>query len=125
VALANCEGKTPRCPLCVHLLLISFIHLDIFNDALRGLVSSLVGHEGPKFTFVKVFHVQLFCTLVGQIVLCCTQYGHENELPLRVVGVALMCAVGSMLFLLEAEGFPKGALGNMGPLIPGLPQSVP
>jgi hypothetical protein len=56
---------------------------------------------------------------------CCNQYGHENELPLRVVGAALMCAVGSMLFTIEAEVHPKGGLGNLGPLMPGLPQRVP
>jgi hypothetical protein len=74
---------------------------------------------------VKVFHVQLWFTLVGQMLFCCNHYGHENELPLRVVGAALMCAVGSMLFPLEAEGDPKGVLVNMGALMPGLPQSVP
>jgi hypothetical protein len=88
-------------------------------------MSSLVGHEGPKFAFVKVFHVQLCCTLVGQMLFCCNQSGHENELSLKGVGAALMCAVGPMLFPLEAEGDPKGALGNLGPLIPCMPQSVP
>jgi hypothetical protein len=106
-------------------MLMLRIHFDIWNDALRGLISSLVGHEGPKFAFVKVFHVPIFCTLVGQMLFCCNQSGHENELPLRVVGEALMCALGAMLFPLAAEGDPKGALGNMGPLLPDLPQSVP
>jgi hypothetical protein len=90
VALVNCEGKTIRCPRCIHLLLMLCIYFDICIDALRGLMSSLVGHEGPKFAFVKVFHVQLFCTLVGQMLFCCNQSGHENELPMRVVGAALM-----------------------------------
>jgi hypothetical protein len=125
LALANCEGKTPRCPRCVHLLLMLCINFDICNDALWGLMNSLVGHEGPKFAFVKVFHVQFCCTLVGQMLFCFNQSGHENELSLRVVGTDLMCAVGSMLFPLEAEGDPKVALGNLGPLMPGLPQSVP
>jgi hypothetical protein len=101
------------------------IHFDICNDELRGLRSILVRHERPKFAFVNVFHVQLFCTLVVQMLFCCNQYGHENELPLRVVGAALMCALGSMLFPLETEGDPKGALGNMAPLMTGLLQSVP
>jgi hypothetical protein len=86
---------------------------------------SLVGHEGPKLAFVKDFHVQLFCTLLGQMMFCCNQSGHENELPLRVVGASFMCAVGSMLFPLEVGGDPKGALGNRGPLMPVLPQSAP
>jgi hypothetical protein len=58
VALANYVGKTPRCPRCVHLLLILYIHFEICNDAGLGPMSNLAGHEGPKFTFVKVFHVQ-------------------------------------------------------------------
>jgi hypothetical protein len=41
------------------------------------------------------------------------------------MGAALMYAVNSMLFLLETEGDTKGALGNMGLLMPGLSQSVP
>jgi hypothetical protein len=41
------------------------------------------------------------------------------------MGAALMYAVSSMLFLLEAEGYPKAALGNMGLLMPCLSQSVP
>jgi hypothetical protein len=106
-------------------MLMLCIHFDICNDALRGLMSSLVGHAGPKFAFVKVFHVQLWCTLVGQMLFCCNQSGHENELPLIVVDADFMYAVGSMLFPLEAEGDPKGALRNLGPLMPGLPQSVP
>jgi hypothetical protein len=80
---------------------------DICNDELLGPMSSLAGHEGPKLAFVNFFHVQ--CTLVGQTLCCCNQPGHENELPLRVVGAVLMCAVRSMLFRLEAEGDPKGA----------------
>jgi hypothetical protein len=56
---------------------------------------------------------------------CCNKSGHENELPLRIVGAALMYAICSMLFPLEEEGDPKGALGNMVTLMPGLPQSVP
>jgi hypothetical protein len=88
-------------------------------------MSSLAGHEGPKFVFVKVFHVQLCCTLVGQTLFCCNQSGHENDLPLRVVGASLMCAVSLILFLLEAEGDPKCASGNMDLLRTSLPQRVP
>jgi hypothetical protein len=62
---------------------------------------------------------------VGQTLFCCNQSGLENELPLIVVGAALMYAVSSMLFLIEAEYDPKGALGNLGLLMLGLPQSVP
>jgi hypothetical protein len=62
---------------------------------------------------------------VGETIFCCNQSGHESELSLRVVGAALIYAVSSMPFMLEEEGDPKGALGNMGLLMPGLPQSVP
>jgi hypothetical protein len=58
VALANCEGKTPRYLRCVHLLFMLCIHFYICNDSLWGPMSSLVGHDGPKLAFVKVFHVQ-------------------------------------------------------------------
>jgi hypothetical protein len=58
VAFANCEGETPRCPQCVFLMLMLCINVNICKDALRGLMSSLVVHEGPEFAFVKVFHVQ-------------------------------------------------------------------
>jgi hypothetical protein len=125
VALSNYVGKTPRCPRCVRLLLMLYIRFDIFNYALLVPIISLDGHEGPKFAFVKVFHVQLVCTLAGQTLFSCNQSGHESELPLRVVGAALMYAVSSILFLLEAEGDPKGASGNMDLLRTGLPQSVP
>jgi hypothetical protein len=43
-----------------------YIHFDICNYAWLGPVSSLDGHEGPKFVLVKVFHVQLFCALAGK-----------------------------------------------------------
>jgi hypothetical protein len=125
VALANYMGKTPMCPLCVHLLLMLYIHFNICKDAWLGPMSIQAGHEGPKFAFVKVFHVQLCCTLAGQTLFCCSQSGHENELPLRVLGAALMCALSSMLFLFEAEGDPKGASGNLDLPRTGLPQSVP
>jgi hypothetical protein len=41
------------------------------------------------------------------------------------VGAALIYAVILMLFMLEAEGDPKGASGNMDLLMTCLPQSVP
>jgi hypothetical protein len=85
----------------------------------------LTGHEGPKFAFVKVFHVKWCCTLAEKKMFSCNQSGHENELPLRVVGAAFMCAVSSMLFLLHTEGDPKGASVNLYLLRTGLPQSVP
>jgi hypothetical protein len=125
VASANCVGKTQRCTQCVHLLLMLYTHFYICNDVFLGPMSILTGHEGPKFAFVKVFHVQLCCTLVGQTLFCCNQSGHENEPPLGVVGATLMCAVSSMLFMLEAEGDPKGTTGNLDLLKTGLPQSVP
>jgi hypothetical protein len=50
---------------------------------------------------------------VGQTLFNCNQSGHENELPLGVVGAALMYAVSSILFLVETEGDPKGASENM------------
>jgi hypothetical protein len=55
VALANCVEKTPRCPRYVRLMLMLYISFDICNDTGMGLMSSLAGHEGPKFDFVKVF----------------------------------------------------------------------
>jgi hypothetical protein len=58
MALANYEGKTQRCPQCVRLLLMLYMHFEICNDAFLGLMSSLAVHEGPKFAFVKVFYVQ-------------------------------------------------------------------
>jgi hypothetical protein len=56
---------------------------------------------------------------------CYNQSGHENEILLAVMDAALMYAVSSILFLLEAEGDPKGALGNMDLLMTCLPESVP
>jgi hypothetical protein len=61
----------------------------------------------------------------GANTFCCNQFGHDNELLLRVVGASLMYTVGSMLFTIEAEGYHKGAFGNLGLLMSGLPQSVP
>jgi hypothetical protein len=58
VALVNYEVKTSRCPRYVHLLLMLYIYIDICNDAWLGPLSSLAGHEVPKFAFVAVFHVQ-------------------------------------------------------------------
>jgi hypothetical protein len=60
-------------------------------------MSSLAGHEGPKVAFLKDFYCN---DLVGQTLFCCNQSGHENELPLGVVGAAFMYAVSSMLFLI-------------------------
>jgi hypothetical protein len=62
---------------------------------------------------------------VEQTPFCCNKSGHENELPLRVVGTILMYALSSMLFILETEGDPKGASENLDLLTTGLPQSVP
>jgi hypothetical protein len=62
---------------------------------------------------------------VGQTLFCCNQSGHENELPLRVVGAALMYELTSMLFMLEAEGNTKGASVNMDLWMTCLSQSVP
>jgi hypothetical protein len=62
---------------------------------------------------------------VGQTLFCCNKSGHENELPLRVVGAALMYAISSILFMLEAEGDPKGASGNLDLLMTGMSQIVP
>jgi hypothetical protein len=58
VELANYVRKTPRCPRCVHLLLTLYTHFDICDDAFLGRMSSLAGHDGTKFAFVNVFHVQ-------------------------------------------------------------------
>jgi hypothetical protein len=55
---------------------------------------------------------------------CCNQSGHENEVPLRVVGSAFMYSVSSMLFLIDTEGDPKGSSGNLDILMTGLPQNV-
>jgi hypothetical protein len=62
---------------------------------------------------------------VGQALFFCNQSSHENELPLRVMGAALMYAVGSTLFMLETEGDPKGASETLDLLMTCLPQSVP
>jgi hypothetical protein len=78
----------------MHSLDVDIIYFfDICNDACMGPMSSLAGHEGPKFAFVKVFHVYLFCTLVGQTLFCCNESDHGKELPLRVVSAVLVCAV--------------------------------
>jgi hypothetical protein len=50
---------------------------------------------------------------------------HENKLPLKVVGAVLILALSSMLFLIEAEGDPKGASRNLDLPRTGQPQRVP
>jgi hypothetical protein len=40
-----------------------YVHFDMCNDALLGLMSSLAGHEGAKVAFLKGFYCN---DLVGQ-----------------------------------------------------------
>jgi hypothetical protein len=86
-----------------------YIKFDICNDAWLDPMDSLAGHEVPTFAVMTVLHVQRSWTLAGQMRFYCSQSGHENELPLKVVGAVLMCALSSILFLLQAEGKLKGA----------------
>jgi hypothetical protein len=58
MASANYQEQIQMCRQFFCLLLMMYIHVDIYNDALRVLVSKHVVHELPMFIFAMVFHVQ-------------------------------------------------------------------